>query len=261
MSINKRTIALVKEFEGYMDRLPDGRCMAYLDRNATQANPNYDHKAGGLWTIGYGATGPGITKGTIWTQAQADADLGNRLEKHAQEVDAQLTVKVNPNQRGALASISYNVGTYGIRGLIAKVNEDPDNAGPYFAAYKYGTQDGQKVVLRGLVRRRTAERELYEWEDKKQVAAMSPEINTAQRIQGGILASLGLGGLSWDQIHSFMQDHQGMVLIGVALGAFALTKIWEWGYHKAFDKGTYVPTGTKPVPTDDEMEALNVDIE
>ena len=258
--INNKTIQLVKEYEGYGDRLSDGRCIAYLDRNATPENPNYDHKAGGLWTIGYGATGPSITKGTIWTQAQADADLGRRLEKHAQEVDAKLTVKVNENQRGALASISYNVGTYGIRGLIAKVNQDPNNAGPYFAAYKYGTENGQKVVLRGLVRRRAAERELYEWEDKKEVTQMSPEIQQAQWFQGGILGTLGLGGLSWEQIHSFMQDHQGLILIGVALGAYGISYLWRRSFHKAFDQGTYVPVGTKPVPTEEDVEAFDADL-
>lgn len=259
--VNNKTIELVKEFEGYADRLADGRCMAYLDRNATKSNPYYDHEAGGLWTIGYGATGPGIHKGTIWTQSQADADLGRRLEETAKAIDKQLTVDINENQRGALASIGYNVGVYGIRGLIAKVNQDPENAGPYFAAYKYATEGDHKVVLRGLVRRRTAERELYEWEDKSQVTKMSPEIQKAQVAQGGILATLGLGGLSWDQIHSFMQDHQGMVLIGVALVGFGISYAWEHYLRKAFDKGTYVPAGTRPEPTQEEVEAFNVDLD
>ena len=30
---------------------------------------------GDPWTIGYGATGPSISKGTVWVQEQADADL------------------------------------------------------------------------------------------------------------------------------------------------------------------------------------------
>lgn len=261
MSINQKTINLVKEFEGYAKRLSDGRCLAYLDRNATPANPNYDHGAGGLWTIGYGATGPNIKEGTIWTQAQADSDLRNRLEEVARQIDEKLTVKINDNQRGALASIGYNVGVYGIRGLIAKVNADPDNAGPWFAAYKYGTVGDHKEVLPGLVRRRTAERELYEWEDKSQVIAMSPEINTQQWMQGGILTSLGLGGMSWEQIHSFAQDHVGMVLIAVAIGSIAISKVAEWGYHKAFDKGTYIPVGTKPEPTVEEVEAFNANID
>ena len=31
------------------------------------------------WTIGYGCTGPGIGKGTVWTQAQADGAILARV--------------------------------------------------------------------------------------------------------------------------------------------------------------------------------------
>jgi len=254
--INQRTLDLVKEFEGYHKRLSNGSCIAYLDVYATKANPFYDKKAGGLWTIGYGATGADVKEGTVWTQAQADADLVRRLNEKGAEVLSKLTVSVNDNQYGALASIAYNVGTYGIRGLIAKVNADPENAGPYFAAYKYGTVKGRKTVLPGLVRRRTAERELYEWEDKAQVTALSPEIQGARVAQGGFLGALGLGGLSWDQIHSFMQYHEGMVLIGVAFAGSGVAYLWEHFLRKAFEKGTYIPEGTKAVPTIEETEAF-----
>lgn len=254
--VNTRTIALVKEFEGYYKELSDGSCLAYLDRNATPRNPNYDHKAGGLWTIGWGSTGPGIKEGTRWTKEQANANLVSRLNGFEKELLTKLTVKLNENQLGALTSIAYNVGISGIRGLITRVNKDPGSAGPYFASYKYGTKNNRKVVLAGLVRRRTAERELYEWEVPSQVTAMSPEITQQRAMQGGLLASLGLGGLSWDQVHTFAQDHVGLVLIGVAVGAIAISKIAEWGYHKAFNQGTYIPVGTAPVPTIDETEAF-----
>ena len=254
--VNTRTIALVKEFEGYYKELSDGSCLAYLDRNATPRNPNYDHKAGGLWTIGWGSTGPGVKEGTRWTKEQANANLVSRLNGFEKELLTKLTVKLNENQLGALTSIAYNVGISGIRGLITRVNKDPGSAGPYFASYKYGTKNNRKVVLAGLVRRRTAERELYEWEDKAQVTALSPEIQSARVAQGGILGALGLGGLTWDQIHSFMQDHQGMVLISVALAGFGISYLWEHFLRRAFDKGTYVPEGTKAVPTIEETEAF-----
>lgn len=258
--INQRTVNLVKEFEGYEDRLPNGSCMSYLDQNATPANPNYDHASGGLWTIGYGATGPGITKGTIWTQDQADSDLAVRLDEKGKEVLAKLTVSVNDNQYGALSSIAYNVGTYGIRGLLAKVNQDPGNAGPYFAAYKYGTVGGQHAVMAGLVRRRTAERELYEWETASEVVAITPPLQDANKVQTATgVGAFSIAGL-WQylpQVKEFMADHNGIILLGVVGAVFGVTELYKWRQHQAFDNGTLVPVGAKPVPTIEDTEAFN----
>jgi lysozyme len=70
---------------------------------------------GGVWTIGYGATGPGITKGTVWSQDQADNDLASRLNV----IEAALTKKIGQlglsiQQMAALISLAYNVGVYGV---------------------------------------------------------------------------------------------------------------------------------------------------
>lgn len=251
--INYRTINLVKEYEGYAKRLSDGRCLAYLDKNATPENPYYDKQAGGLWTIGYGATGPSVREGTIWTQAQADVDLGRRLEEVAEAIDKKVVVSINENQRGALASIGYNVGVYGIRSLIAKVNEDPDSAGQYFMQYNHGHVDGVLTAMPGLTRRRAAERELYEWEDVKQVKALSPQLQQADQVQTGMAAGgFGLAAV-WNylpQVQEMAKDHVGLILLSVVGFGFGITYLWKRGFHVAFNDGTYVPVGTKPVPTE-----------
>ncbi len=84
------TLKLVKEFEGL-------RLTAYQD-------------SVGVWTIGYGHTGPDVYKGLTITQAQADSLLQNDLGKFNNCVNTYITAKLNPNQVGALMSWSFNVG-------------------------------------------------------------------------------------------------------------------------------------------------------
>lgn len=66
---------------------------------------------GGVWTIGYGATGPHITKGTVWTQAQCDQDLTARLSLLGDEVDGAMEgVVLNDNQKAAIVDFCYEEG-------------------------------------------------------------------------------------------------------------------------------------------------------
>lgn len=261
--INLKTINLVKEYEGYGKRLADGRCMAYLDRNATPANPNYDHTAGGLWTIGYGATGPEVTEGTIWTQLQADLDLSTRLGQSLAAAKKYITADLNENQEGAVASITYNIGTgtpaqgNGLQKLYQHINEDADNAGQYFMAYNHGHVDGALVVMKGLTRRRAAEKELYEWEVKKQIVAISPpmqSMNKAQQTTGVFGAAGVFLWTNWQQFSEMAKDHVGLILLaGLGLG-FVVPEAFKWIMHREFDKGTYIPEGTKPVDPLPEAE-------
>jgi hypothetical protein len=81
-TIGRAGIALIKRFEGC-------RLTAYPDPGT----------GGDPWTIGWGATGKGIRKGTIWTQQQADARLENDLTRYAAEVAKALQ---NPDYSGAV---------------------------------------------------------------------------------------------------------------------------------------------------------------
>ena len=66
---------------------------------------------GGRWTIGYGATGGAIGSGTVWTQAEADADLEKRIAALETAVSGRAAgVQLSPRQAAALISFAYNVG-------------------------------------------------------------------------------------------------------------------------------------------------------
>ena len=146
-------IGLIKKFEGCARRRSDGRFEAYPDPG-TGAAP---------WTIGWGATGPGLNgtvgPGTVWSQAECDARLASDLARYADEVaiivgDASTTQP----QFDALVSFHYNTGALARATLTAK-----HRAGDFVGAaaeFARWNRAGSRV-LAGLVRRRAAEAALY----------------------------------------------------------------------------------------------------
>ena len=123
------------------------------------------------WTNGWGATGPGIELGTIWTQSQADqrlvADVAYREDLVRQAVKVALT----QGQFDALVSIVFNVGPGGPQkdGIIRLKSGQPStllrklNAGDYAGAgqaFLSWVSPGS-AVEKGLRRRREAELQLW----------------------------------------------------------------------------------------------------
>jgi lysozyme len=145
MNINKATIDLVKEFEGC-------KLTAYRD-------------AVGVWTIGYGTTaraGLGIipTAGMKITQEDADQLLADGLNKFADQIRPMITADLNDNQFGACVSLAYNIGAHGFNRstTLEKIN-DGDYSKAADAILLWNKAGGK--VLKGLVRRREAERKLF----------------------------------------------------------------------------------------------------
>ena len=142
-------IALIKEFEGCARIRKDGMVEAYPDP-ASGGDP---------WTIGWGATGPGIARGTVWTREACDARLEADLARYAAEVAEALgDAPTTQNQFDALVSFHYNTGAIGRATLTRKHRaEDHDGAAREFDRWCFAS--GRK--LKGLVRRRAAEAALY----------------------------------------------------------------------------------------------------
>lgn len=114
----------------------------------------------GVWTIGYGATGPGIVRGAVWTCEKAEADLSARLAKLGSQVGACVTRTLTDNQKAALVSFAYNVGINALRSstLLKKLNTgDFDGAADEFLRWN---KAGGKV-LAGLTNRRAQERKVF----------------------------------------------------------------------------------------------------
>jgi lysozyme len=132
-----------------------------------------DPKTGGdPWTIGWGATGPGITKGVVWTQRRADERLQADIAERDEDASLAIHVPVTQGQFDAFVSILFNVG-YGSKerdGIIRLRNGSPStllrllNAGNHGAAreeFAKWVSPGTSVT-RGLKRRRRAEQALYD---------------------------------------------------------------------------------------------------
>lgn len=140
--------ALIKSFE-------QCRLTAYRD-------------SGGVWTVGWGHTGPGVRAGLQWSQAQADAAFEADVAKVEHGVNALVLVPVTQGQFDALCSFGFNVGLdvdadtkaegLGDSTLLRRVNAgDVAGAADEFLKWDH---DGGKVVA-GLTRRRSAERALF----------------------------------------------------------------------------------------------------
>lgn len=113
----------------------------------------------GVWTIGFGSTGPGIGPGLVWTRAQAETRMAEDAI-HFLSAARKLCPYVSGARLDALADFAYNLGASRLAGstLRRKVNVgDFDAAADEFPKWVFA--GGKK--LPGLVIRREAERNLF----------------------------------------------------------------------------------------------------
>ncbi len=118
----------------------------------------------GVWSIGYGTikypNGVQVKKGDTCTEQQAEDYLRNDLEKFETAVNKLVKVPLTQNQFDALASFTYNLGETNLANstLLKKLNKrDYQGAADQFLVWN---KAGGKV-MKGLVRRREAERSLF----------------------------------------------------------------------------------------------------
>ena len=143
-SISKTGIDLISSFEGI-------RLNAYDD-------------GVGVWTIGIGTTiypnGVKVKKGDKCILEQATEYFAHDLKSFAKTVNDSVKLPLSQNQFDALVSLAYNIGSGAFKNstLLKKLNaKDYAGAADQFLVWNKG---GGKV-LKGLVRRRDAERALF----------------------------------------------------------------------------------------------------
>lgn len=139
-----------------------GVCLPFTKKWEGCSLVAYWDALGRVWTIGYGATGPHITKGTKWTQGQADTDLMARLSVIGDEIDSAVEgLILNDNQKAALVDFTYEEGIGAF--LKSSVLECLKDRRPEIAMawlLKYNKANGQYV--QGIEDRREAEASLFE---------------------------------------------------------------------------------------------------
>lgn len=123
---------------------------------------------GGVFTVGFGHTGPEVRPGFTITQGQADTLFEDDVERFETGVESLVTVGLTQGQFDALVSFAFNVGLdqdedtkaegLGDSTLLKLLNEGfYSNAADEFLKWDY--DNGKKVA--GLTRRRAAEREMF----------------------------------------------------------------------------------------------------
>lgn len=147
--IGAKGIALIKSFEGCHRPRGDGTFEAYPDPGT----------GGAPWTIGWGATGPGIKPGTVWTQAQCDARLESDLARFAADVARAIgNAPTTQDQFDALVSFHYNTGAIA-KATLTKLHCQGNHTAAWVEFGKWVNAGGRRMA--GLVRRRDAEARLY----------------------------------------------------------------------------------------------------
>ena len=192
MRVNRAALDLIKEFEGF-------RSETYRD-------------IAGVLTIGYGTTsaaGVGIVPvpGMTITKAEAEWYLQKAVDKFAAQIAKYITAPINENEFGAFVSLAYNIGPTAFRKSSALRYFNAGDKTRAANNIRLFNKAGGKV-LKGLVRRREAERALF----------LTPIANTKPLAAPGPVSPKG-SGLAW--------------LIGTAfLGLSAA--FWKWACSVPF---------------------------
>ena len=141
MIYSENGLALTKHFEGLS-------LHAYQDQ-------------GGVWTIGYGHTGPDVVEGILITAVHAEDLLRNDVMSAENCVNRALKVAITQNQFDALVDFAFNLGIGNFLGstLLRKVNTE-DFLAAAGEIPRWNHVNGN--VSDGLTRRRQAEKDLFE---------------------------------------------------------------------------------------------------
>lgn len=142
---------LIQQFEGCAKKRSDGYIEAYPDPGT----------GGDPWTIGWGSTGPDIKRGTIWTQAQADARFAEHLAEFGEGVAKLIGgAPTTQAQFDAMVSLAYNIGLGNFGGsTLLKLHKAGDFTGAQAQFARWNKAAGK--VMAGLSRRRAAEAAMY----------------------------------------------------------------------------------------------------
>lgn len=138
--VSQRGIDFIKRFEGF-------KPMAYRD-------------VGGIWTVGYGHTGPDVTEALIITEATAGQLLEADVRKFEICVENALHRPVNQEQFDALVSFAFNVGCDAFKKSTMLRHINAGNHDAVVAEFARWNKVGDREI-EGLTRRRRAEADLY----------------------------------------------------------------------------------------------------
>ena len=142
MKLSRNGLELIKKFEGL--RLTAYTCPA------------------GVWTIGYGHTGPDVYSGLKISEDHAEQLLWQDIESFEQCVNSFVNIKLNQNEYDALVSFTYNIGTTAfVNSTLLKLLNKGTDRKVVAEEFKRWVKGGDGEAIPGLVRRREEEKRLF----------------------------------------------------------------------------------------------------
>ncbi len=191
-----------------------------------------------VWTIGWGHT-KGVKPGDEISREQAQILFIEDVEWAVAAVNKKVKVGLTQNQFDSLVSLVFNIGetNFAKSTLLRRLNAgNYDEAAEQFHVWNKQRQNGKLVVLKGLVRRRAQEAEVFMSLDEVEVAPqiltetstsgiLKPLFKSKEVIGGSVAGATGLlsalGGLT-----PSMQD-KALTAACVALVAFGVYVVFN----------------------------------
>lgn len=168
----------------------------------------------GVWTIGYGHTGPDVFEGMEITNERAEDLLWSDIAWAMAAVEREVRVPLDEQQETALISFVFNIGAPKFKKstLLRKLNTgDYGGAADEFLKWDKITVQGKKIVEHGLSVRRATERSLFQ--------------SNADTINGGVYPGTVTGGEAKDLIKSKTQWLAGGGIFTSALALWSEFKM------------------------------------
>jgi hypothetical protein len=156
------------------------------------------------------------------TRGDAEAYLHGALEKFAAQIEKDITAPINENEFGAFVSLAYNIGPGAFRKSSALRHFNEGDKAKAASALLLWNKAGGKV-LKGLTRRREAERKLFltpvggEFEGRTNVAQSTTMQASAVQIASGAGAGIAAVGAL---------DGAAQIVALMFVGVVVLAALW-----------------------------------
>lgn len=155
MQVSNAGLAFVKSWEGF--------------------EPNAYRDIAGVWTIGYGHTegfkDGRFTESSTVTECESQDLLREDISSRESAIMNAVSVELQQNEFDALVSLVYNIGAGNFQRstVLRRLNQgDRDGAADAFLWWNKARVGGALCEVRGLTRRRIAERAMFLGGDVRQ---------------------------------------------------------------------------------------------
>jgi len=118
----------------------------------------------GVYTCGFGCTGPDIVEGTVWTEEYCRERFMEEINRLCDKLEKALPSNISKNKFIAIVSLTYNIGlpSFLASTMLKKLKlADWGGAAEEILRWDKITVSGKKIMSKGLHSRRKLEQKLF----------------------------------------------------------------------------------------------------